>query len=177
MIHSLNWRVLNDLRFHISRPAKSSSKSTKQELVNIEVKLFSLKGNERDDLMTQHAHLTKILFSYSIRLRKLLDAQNSTETARPTNGDSKRLETLMGTLFCISVHSRANQSSAEKLVYLQQALKGGPAQSTIEGLSRSGDNYEEAVRCLKAKYDHPRQIHQAHPGGPLFERWKWQGDP
>ena len=50
----------------------------------------------------------------------------------------------------------------EKLVYLQQALKGGPARSTIEGLSRSGDNYDEAVRHLKAKYDRPRQIHQAH---------------
>ena len=149
-----------------------------QELVNIQLKLFSLEVDESDDLMTQHARLTKILFSFSIRLRKLLDAQNSTETSRPTNGDSKgvrlpKLEvpTFNGDIlswrnfweqFCISVHSQANLSSAEKLVYLQQALKGGPARSTIEDLSRSGDNYEEAVRCLKAKYDRPRRIHQAH---------------
>ena len=61
--------------------------------------------------------------------------------------------------FSNSVHGRSNLSAAEKLVYLQQALKGGLARSTIEGLSRSGDNYDEAVRYLKAKYDRPRQIY------------------
>ena len=59
----------------------------------------------------------------------------------------------------MSVHDRSNLSSSEKLVYLQQALKGVPAKSTIEGLSRSGDNYEEAIQCLKARYDRPRLIH------------------
>ena len=53
-------------------------------------------------------------------------------------------------------------SDSEKLVYLQQALKGGSAKSTVEGLSRSGDSYKEAIECLKARYDHPRLIHQAH---------------
>ena len=33
---------------------------------------------------------------------------------------------------------------------------------TIEGLSCSGDNYDEAVCYLKAKYDRPRQVHQVH---------------
>ena len=64
--------------------------------------------------------------------------------------------------FCISVHERANLSNAEKLVYLQQSLKGGSAKGTIEGLSRSGDNYVEAVECLRSRYDRPRLIHKAH---------------
>ena len=57
------------------------------------------------------------------------------------------------------MHDRSNLSNSEKLVYLQQALKGGSAKNSIEGLSRTGDNYEEAIQCLKARYDRPRLIH------------------
>jgi hypothetical protein len=48
-------------------------------------------------------------------------------------------------------------------VYLQQALKGGSARNTVEGLSRSGENYEEVIKCLTDRYDRyrPRLIHQA----------------
>lgn len=38
----------------------------------------------------------------------------------------------------------------------------GSAKQAIEGLSRSGDCYEEAIECLKARYDRPRLIHQTH---------------
>ena len=44
-------------------------------------------------------------------------------------------------------------SDAEKLVYLRQALKDGSAKNYIEGLSRSGEQYEEAMECLRARYD------------------------
>lgn len=57
--------------------------------------------------------------------------------------------------FSLSIHDRTNLSNSEKLVYLQPALKGGSARSAIEGLSRSGDNYEEAILCLKGRYDRP----------------------
>lgn len=53
-------------------------------------------------------------------------------------------------------------SDAEKLVYLQHALKGGSAKHAIEGLSRSGDCYAKAVECLQARYNKPCLIHQAH---------------
>lgn len=36
--------------------------------------------------------------------------------------------------FNTAVHSKTTLSSAEKIVYLQQALKDGTAKSTIEGL-------------------------------------------
>ena len=59
----------------------------------------------------------------------------------------------------MSVHDRTNLSDAEKLVYLQQAVKNGSAKNVIEGLSRSG---EQAVDCLMSRYNHPRHIHRAH---------------
>ena len=64
--------------------------------------------------------------------------------------------------FSVSIHDRRSLSEAEKLVYLQQAIKKCSATSAIEGLSRSGDNYPEAVECLKARYDRPRLIHRTH---------------
>ena len=47
-------------------------------------------------------------------------------------------------------------------MYLQQSLKEGSATSSIEGLSRSGEHYGEAIEYLKSRYDRPRLIHQAH---------------
>ena len=41
-------------------------------------------------------------------------------------------------------------------------MKDGSAKSVIEGLSRSGDNYSEAVECLQARFDRPCLIHQTH---------------
>ena len=49
--------------------------------------------------------------------------------------------------FTVSVHEKSSLSNDEKLVYLQQAIKDGPAKSLIEGFSRSGDHYDEAVDC------------------------------
>ena len=54
--------------------------------------------------------------------------------------------------FTVAVHSRKDISDSEK----------GSAKNAIEGLSRTGDNYAEAVECLKAWYDRPRLIHQTH---------------
>lgn len=47
-------------------------------------------------------------------------------------------------------------------MYLQNSIKDSPAKYAIEGLSKSGEHYEEAVKCLKSRYDRPRLIHQAH---------------
>ena len=64
--------------------------------------------------------------------------------------------------FDISVHTRANLSDSEKLVYLRHSLKDGSARNVIEGLSRSGEYYTEAVESLKPHYNRPRLVHQAH---------------
>lgn len=41
-------------------------------------------------------------------------------------------------------------------------MKDGAAKTTIEGLSRSRDHYDEAVECLVTRYNRPKLIHQAH---------------
>ena len=64
--------------------------------------------------------------------------------------------------FCVAVHDRTHLSDSEKLVYLQQSLKGGSAKSAVEGLSRSGEYYAEAVECLQACYNRLRLILQTH---------------
>ena len=45
---------------------------------------------------------------------------------------------------------------------MRHSLKDGIAKNTIEGLYRSGDHYAEAVKCLDARYNRPKLIHQAH---------------
>lgn len=60
--------------------------------------------------------------------------------------------------FNIAVHSKTNLSNAEKNVYLQHAIKSGSAKDTIEGLSQSSDNYNEAIACLRSHYNRPRLI-------------------
>ena len=62
----------------------------------------------------------------------------------------------------VAIHDRTDLPQAQKLVYLRQSLKGDSARNVIEGLSRSGEQYDEAVKCLQERYDRPRLIHQAH---------------
>ena len=65
--------------------------------------------------------------------------------------------------FCISVHDRNNIPKEEKLMmYLQNAIKDKTAKCLITGLMKSSDHYDEAIKCLQERYDHPHQIHQTH---------------
>ena len=57
--------------------------------------------------------------------------------------------------FCLAVHDRARLTDAEKLAYLRNAVKDGTARSVIEGLTKSSEEYSEAIGCLKARYDRP----------------------
>ena len=70
--------------------------------------------------------------------------------------------TTFGEQFMVSVHDRPHLSKAEKLAYLRHSLKEGAAKNIIEGLSMSGDQYDEAVKCLKNRFNRPKLIHEAH---------------
>ena len=61
--------------------------------------------------------------------------------------------------FDVSVNSHTSLSDAEKLTYLQNALKDGKAKSVIEGLSQMGDDYQEAVDTPRSRFDRPRLMH------------------
>ena len=151
----------------------------KTDLADINLKLFSLNPEDSDDLLEQHARLEGILFDCSLHVKELSQSHAPVTVAPPTpsweakgvklpkldvpvfNGNILNWRSFWDQ-FTVSVHDCHSLSNAEKLVYLQQALRGGSAKGAIEGLSRSGDNYEEAIQCLKSRYDRPRLIHQAH---------------
>ena len=50
--------------------------------------------------------------------------------------------------FNLAIHSKIQLEVAEKLAYLRDALKDGPAGHVIEGLSQDADYYMEAIGCL-----------------------------
>ena len=138
--------------------------------------LVALDPNEDDELLVLHSRLEGQLFDCSRKTKELINTTR-TDTATPVV-DSKAVKlpkldvpTFDGNIlhwkqfweqFCVSVHNRNTLTDAEKLVYLQHALKAGSAKSTIEGLSRSGEHYVEVVGCLKTRYHRPRLIHQTH---------------
>ena len=64
--------------------------------------------------------------------------------------------------FSVSIHNHTDLTNAEKIVYLQNALKNHTAKHTIERLTKSGEHYNKAVQCLKTRYDCPRMVHQIH---------------
>ncbi len=122
--------------------------------------------------MARHGRLESKLFDQSLLIRELIRKQqnanlpsSSRKVAKlpklsvPTfNGDVLGWQTFWEQ-FEVAVHESTYISNA---VHLRQALKDGSAKTVIEGLSQSGEQYEEAVDCLRARYDRPRLIHQAH---------------
>ena len=132
---------------------------------------------EDDPLFKLHDDLEKQLFDCShIVRRRLAQCKADSPPTAPVASSGVKLPKLdvpvfdgnilnwtqFWEQFCISVHDRKNLSDAEKLVYLRHALKDGSAKTVIEGLSRSGEQYCEAIDCLKARFNRPRLIHQAH---------------
>ena len=148
----------------------------KMEMAVIHTELLSVDDeDEVSDQLVLYSKLEGILFECSHCARKLLRAQHHLESATTISTDHGSgvklpkldVPTFDGSIlqwrrFCVSVHSRSNLTDAEKLVYLQHALKDGSAKTIIEGLSQSGEQYPEAVKCLTAQFDRPRLIHQTH---------------
>ncbi len=150
----------------------------KKELREIQNSLVDIELEAGDPLVESQDAIESAIFecclSIKKRLRAVTSAGASATSAVSSHGAKlPKLEvpTFNGDLlnwkgfweqFCVSVHDRTNLSDTEKLVYLQNALKDSTAKRTIEGLTKSGEHYEEAVKCLKSRYDRPRQIHQVH---------------
>ena len=49
-----------------------------------------------------------------------------------------------------------------KSMYLQDALKDGPARFVVQGLTSTSESYEEAIKCLNEGYDLPRLVEKEH---------------
>ena len=64
--------------------------------------------------------------------------------------------------FDATIHSKAGLIDIEKLTYLQDALKDSLARFMSQGLTRTSENYEESIKCLKERYDRPRLVQEEH---------------
>lgn len=132
--------------------------------------ILGLNLDDGDELLDRHPEIERLHF---VCLRKVKRLRGPTSSGAPAyaTADAKGMKLTklafdgdilnwinVWEQFSISVHERKSLSDAEKLVYLQQAIKKG----SIEGLTQTGENYEEAVSCLKSRYDRPRLIYRTH---------------
>lgn len=146
-------------------------------MAEVRNELLSLCVEEKDELYVQQLRLENCILELSLKIRKMLQLDTGTDGPSDPSKESNNIRLPIleipdfdGDLlnwsfwerFSISIHEKTNLSNAEKLVYLRQALKVGTAKHLIEGLSDVGDCYAEAIECLKARFDRPRLIHQAH---------------
>ena len=61
-----------------------------------------------------------------------------------------------------TIHKIEHLSDAEKLAYLKDALKDGPARNVIQGLTQMASTYNKAIKCLQDWFNHPSLIQRAH---------------
>ena len=164
---------------HLAHTYQEILADLKAELADIRKEAVVIAADSSDDLSTAVCNQDKDIFNLSVKIKKILYNPGytleslTTTTPEPHGVRLPRIDiaSFDGDLlnwqifweqFNISVHSRKNVANAEKLAYLRHSLKDGQAKSVIEGLSQSGDQYAEAIESLKARYDRPRLIHQAH---------------
>ena len=150
----------------------------KRELAVVRNELLSADYEDAGEFDDALDTIEKGIFDCSLRVRKLLRSQNAGTASPSPVSDTKSVKlprldvpTFDGNIlgwktfweqFSISIDSRSSLTDAEKLAYLRSALKHGTAKNVIEGLTRSGDQYKEAITCLKSRYDRPRLLHQTH---------------
>ena len=148
----------------------------KKELSATRQTILSLDIDETSTLSVLQKEVDGDIFNCSLDIRKLLYSKDVKphESASDVSGvklPKLDVPTFDGDIlrwssfweqFVTSVDSRKHLSNAEKLVYLQHAVKNGSAAGVIQGLSQSGEQYTEAVECLRQRYDRPRLVHQMH---------------
>ena len=142
---------------------------------------MNLDLEDDDELKVSATTVEKALFDCSLELRRLLQPNKTSDSSSTIISESNvskgvklpmiEVPTFDGNIlswrtfweqFSVAVHNHENISDSEKLVYLRHALKDSKALKAIEGLSRSGEHYVEAIELLQARFNQPRLIHQTH---------------
>ena len=162
-----------DFDLCLAQHLAESISELKSELVDISRGLSLLESD--DTTLSEWAlRIKESLSDLGLRLKRLqFDQASGTPSAGVSGIKLPKLEvpTFDGNImnwaafwerFDALIHSKKEVGDAEKLTYLRQALKDGPARHVIGGLSQTAKNYEEAIKCLQERYDRPRLIHQAH---------------
>ena len=151
---------------------------------------FLLMEHEDWDLIEHEWSLGKAFTDLSLQVRQLLSdraAPWSTKEAKSGVKLSKmNVATFDGNIlnwstfwqqFVVAIHSKAQPDDTEKLAYLKDVLKNGPARLIIESLTHDAECYKEAIDCLQKHYDQLRVIHWAHARAildtpALIEGWQ-----
>ena len=177
-VHAL---TAESAELHLLHQYQEQLSDFKKELGDVRQTLLSLGVEEGDELETSTNAIDKVLFDCSLQLKKLLftlpnpisDPLMESSATMVTGVKLPKIDvpTFDGNIlnwqmfweqFSIAIHEHSSLSDTEKLVYLHHSLKDSAAKKVIEGLSRSGDQYAEAIMCLQSRYDRPRLIHQTH---------------
>ena len=149
----------------------------KKDIATLHEELVTKDIADDDDLLVTHTALERQLSTTSHKIKSLL-VVIAAGTSAPATTDSAGVKlpkldvpTFDGDIihwkqfwdqFLVAVHSKTSLSNAEKTVYLQHAIKDGAAKNAIEGLSHSGDNYDEAIECLQSRFNRPHIIQRTH---------------
>ena len=138
-----------------------------------------LSVEDADGLDERTSHLEQLMHKLKIGVKRLAGSKEE-KSSLTTSGVTEmscvklpRIETpsfdgnvlnwrLFWEQFNGAIHSKSHLSDSDKLTYLREALKNGPAKNVVVGLTQTSENYEEAIKCLKKRYDRPRVLHQAH---------------
>ena len=148
----------------------------KSELSEIKTAILGSDAGTDDPVMNAQAEVDKLAFECLLAIKKRLRSSVVGRPAASSETSATKLPKLEVPVFhgdilqwksyweqfSVSVHDRLNLTKAENLVYLQNSIKDKTAKGLIEGLTRSSEHYDEAVKCLLSRYDRPRVIHQAH---------------
>lgn len=168
--------LLNDLtklygapeETHVVEQYQEQASDLKKELAVRQNVMSSCTPRESDALInTTVVDIDKLLFDVGLSLRKAPVKAPAAIGKTTTDPSPERktiklprldIPTFDGNIlhwltfweqYHVAIHVGSDLSQAQKLVYLRQSLKVGPAKKAIKGLSRSGKEYGEAVMCLQ----------------------------
>ena len=61
-----------------------------------------------------------------------------------------------------AIYSNKDLTKAQRFFYLEQALRGGATSKIVAGFSQTAQLYDQAIECLKGKYNRPRVMFLEH---------------
>ena len=141
------------------------------------IKRDTLLIDDYESLAGKAGGLEEALFELRVAIKRLLKNIKTESTASKATGLSGvklpkvSVPTFDGKVlnwksfweqFDATIHCKTGLNNTEKLMYLQDALKDGPARFVIQGLTRTSESYQEAIKCLKERYDRPRFVQEEH---------------
>ena len=153
---------------------KEQRATLKLNLSNVGERI-ALLDKDGPDLSNLEDALNKFVQKLSLQFKRLLSDTPSNAPSTSNESGVKLLRIDVSTFdgnsmnwvvlweqFEATIHSKRRLSNSDKFGYLQHVLKNGTARHVFERLSQAGDNYPEAIDCLRERYDWPQLIHRAN---------------